>query len=106
MTSTKTISEWKLYKNLTPLDDFVQFLNISLLSRMVRRRGPIPEFWFDCVVSISRQYRFKCQHPQHCHMANVVNIFKIVNIAFDIQRREIAQKSAKGTRMHEGSLTV
>ena len=30
-------------------------------------------------------------------MANVANIFKIVNIALDIQRREIAKKSAKGT---------
>ena len=95
-----------LQKSDATLDDFVQSFNISLLSRMGRRRGPIPEFWFDCAVNISRQYRFKCQLPQHCHMANVVNIFKIVNIAFDIQRREIAQKSAKGTRMHEGSLTV
>ena len=81
-----------LQKSDGTLDDSVQFLNISLLSRMGRRRGPIPEFWFDCVVDISRQYR---QHPQHCHIANVVNIFKIVNIALDIQRREIAPKSAK-----------
>ena len=95
-----------LQKSDATLDDFVQSFNISLLNRMGRRRGPTPEFWFDCVVNISRQYRFKCQHPQHCHMANVVNIFKIVNIALDIQRREIAQKSAKGTRIHEGSLTV
>ena len=95
-----------LQKSDATLNDFVQSFNISLLNRMGRRRGPTPEFWFDCVVNISRQYRFKCQHPQHCHMANVVNIFKIVNIALDIQRREIAQKSAKGTRMHEGSLTV
>ena len=28
-------------------------------------------------------------------MDNIVNIFKIVNIALDIQRREIGQKSAK-----------
>ena len=96
-----------LQKSDATLDDFVQSFNISLLSRMGRRRGPIPEFWFDCVVNISRQYRFKCQHPQHCHMANVVNIFKIVNIAFDIHfPAQIAQKSAKGTRMLEGSLTV
>ena len=91
-----------LQKSDGTLDDSVQFLNISLLSRMGRRRGPIPEFRFDCVVSISRQYRFKCQHPQHCHIANVVNIFKIVNIALDVQRREIAQKSAKGT--HNASM--
>ena len=73
-----------LQKSDATLDDSVQFLNISLLSGIDGRRGPIPGFWFDCVVSISRQYRFKCQHPQHCHMTNVVNIVKIANIALDI----------------------
>ena len=33
-----------LQKSDGTLDDSVQFLNISLLSRMGRRRGPIPEF--------------------------------------------------------------